>query len=116
VARSTAWRWVQHLPLDPDSERARHKREHAKLMTDGRWARHREERDARRAAIVAEAAASVGELRADDLMVIGTMLYWSEGAKQKPGRDFPSLLFTNSDPRLILLYLAFLETAGVDCI
>ena len=26
VARSTAWLWVKHLPLDPDSERARSRR------------------------------------------------------------------------------------------
>ena len=26
VARSTAWQWVKHLPLDLDSDRARRKR------------------------------------------------------------------------------------------
>jgi len=113
IARSTAWQWVRHLPLDADSERARSKREHAKLMLDGRWARHREARDARRAAIVAEAAATVRDVRATDLMVIGALLYWAEGSKGKPWREFQNLTFTNSDPRLIRLYLAFLGAAGV---
>src|SRR5437764_773656 len=44
VARSTAWQWVRHLPLDRDSERAKRKREHAKLMTDAQRQRRREER------------------------------------------------------------------------
>jgi transcriptional regulator with XRE-family HTH domain len=49
VAKSTAFQWVRHLPLDRDSERARKKAEHSKLMTDAQWAAYRAARDARRA-------------------------------------------------------------------
>jgi transposase len=62
VANSTAYQWVRQLPLDRDTERARTKRQHAKLMTDAQWASYRERRDARRAAAHAEAAAVVGPL------------------------------------------------------
>src|SRR5689334_14315249 len=31
VAKSTAWLWVRHIPLDPDAERAREKQERAAL-------------------------------------------------------------------------------------
>src|SRR5215470_9264493 len=71
VARSTAWQWVKHLPLDRDSERARAKRAKGKQLTEGRWAEHRVERDQRHATIRAAASASVGELSERDLLLVG---------------------------------------------
>ena len=53
VARSTAWQWVKHLPLDLDSDRARMKRQKGKQLTDGRLRNGtlgRRLRDERRAA------------------------------------------------------------------
>src|SRR3954447_14328952 len=49
VAKSTAWSWVRHIPLDPNSDRARQKQEHAAVMIAGRWDAHRAERDRREA-------------------------------------------------------------------
>lgn len=73
IAKSTAWQWVRHLPLDPDSERAAQKRAHSELMTDARWSAHRAARDERRAAIAAEARDSVGELTARELLLVGAV-------------------------------------------
>ncbi|HEU0241090.1 MAG TPA: helix-turn-helix domain-containing protein, partial [Micromonosporaceae bacterium] len=84
VARSTAWRWVRDLPLDPDSERAKAKRAHAKAMTDGRWARHRAERDAQRAATIARTVDEIGALTDREVQLIGAAIYWCEGTKSKP--------------------------------
>src|SRR6185436_2911437 len=70
VARSTAWLWVRHLPLDRDSERARLKRAKGKQLTEGRWAAHRVARDERRRAVAGEAAAQVGELSERELLLI----------------------------------------------
>ncbi len=67
VARSTAWQWVRHLPLDPDSERARRKREHSRIMTDARWARRRIEREAAKAAVTAAARVDTGTLSDRDI-------------------------------------------------
>ena len=50
VAKSTAYQWVKHLPLDPDDAAAERRRAHSKLMTDARWAAYREARDAAQAA------------------------------------------------------------------
>jgi transposase len=112
VARSTAWSWVRHMPLDRDSERARKKAAHSKLMTDARWERHRDARDAAAAAAHAEAAALVGDLSERDLMLIGAVAYWCEGAKSKPWRRNERLKFTNSDPVLIKIFLGFLAASG----
>lgn len=114
VAKSTAWRWVRHLPLDGDSERAQRKRAHSKLMTDALWSARRTARDERRAGIIAGAVSSVGALTARELVLIGAVLYWCEGTKAKPWRaaDY-QVTFINSDPMLLALFLRFLEAVGV---
>lgn len=115
VARSTAWLWIRDLPLDRDSERAREKRARGKLLTDGRWAEHRKTRDADHAAAMNAAAAEVGELTEREVALLGAAIYWCEGAKAKPWRPHDSqITFTNSDPGLIDLFLAFLRLAGVE--
>lgn len=112
VANSTAFQWVRHLPLDRDTERARQKREHSKMMTDAQWAAYRERRDARRAEVRSEAAAAVGELTDHELMLVGAAIYWCEGAKSKPWRRLDRIVFTNSDPMLLEIFLRFLESQG----
>ncbi|HET9516968.1 MAG TPA: helix-turn-helix domain-containing protein, partial [Actinoplanes sp.] len=63
VAKSTAYQWVKHLPLEATFEQgAERRRRHAKHMTDIRWGPHRLARDAERAAATGTAAAWVGEL------------------------------------------------------
>jgi len=114
VARSTAWGWVRHLPLDPDSERARTKREHSKLMTDARWARHRVERDAAKQAVFVQALADVGTLDARDVLLLGAAIYWCEGTKAKPWRHVERLQFVNTDVTLVRLFLRFLDLSHVD--
>jgi Homeodomain-like domain len=71
VSKSTAHRWVSHLPLDPDTERARKKREHSKPMTDARWGEYRVARDQLEAGIHDKAARWVGRLKERDLMLAG---------------------------------------------
>lgn len=113
VARSTAFQWVRHLPLDPDSDRARIKREHARKMTEARWADRRQERAAERAAEQLAGAELVGRLTERDRLLLGAVAYWCEGAKSKPWRPLYLPTFTNSDPVLVQLFLAFMETMGI---
>jgi hypothetical protein len=44
--------------------------------------------------------------------LLGAMAYWCEGAKSKPWRQLDRLKFTNSDPGLLRIFLAFLELLG----
>ena len=115
VSRSTAYLWVRHLPLDPDDEVARARRKaHSKVMTDARWAAHREARDAARVAEHARAATAVQQLDERDLLLLGAAIYWCEGAKSKPWRRDDHVQFINSDPGLLALFLRFLELCGVE--
>lgn len=114
VARSTAYQWVKHLPLDPDDQAAERRRDHAARMTEARWAAHRETRDAAQADARRRAAETVGPLDERDLLLLGAAIYWCEGTKSKPWRRDDRVQFVNSDVRLLRLFLRFLETCGVD--
>ncbi|MCO1617172.1 MULTISPECIES: helix-turn-helix domain-containing protein [Micromonospora] len=114
VAKSTAYQWVRHLPLDPDDETAERRREHSKAMTEARWSAYRETRDAARAAEQTRAAGVVGGLGERDLLMLGAAIYWCEGAKSKPWRPQGRLEFVNSDPGLLALFLAFLACCGIE--
>ncbi|MEV4541639.1 helix-turn-helix domain-containing protein [Micromonospora echinaurantiaca] len=115
VARSTAYLWVRHLPLDRDSDEARaRRRAHSKVMTDAQWGEYRTVRDAARAETVAKVAAWVKRLRYRELILVGAAIYWCEGAKAKPWRPNDCRLkFVNSDPMLVLLFVRFVEALGV---
>lgn len=112
VAKSTAYAWVKHIPLDPDAERALGKREHAALMAAGRWEDERQARDRRQGEVQACAAEDVGHLSERDLLIVGAAIYWCEGTKSKPWRRLDRLTFINSDPGLLRLFLRFLEVCG----
>ena len=61
-----------------------------------------ENSEARKAGI-----SKIGMISLKELMLIGTALYWAEGMKSE--RTAPSLSFSNSDPRLIAVYLRFVR-------
>jgi hypothetical protein len=47
------------------------------------------------------------------VLIAGAIAYWCEGAKTRE-RTTDRVAFINSDPTLILFFLRFLDTAGVD--
>ncbi|WP_406038171.1 helix-turn-helix domain-containing protein [Micromonospora sp. NBC_00898] len=114
VAKSTAYQWVRHMPLDPDDAAAARRRARSKLMTDARWSAHREARDAAAVAERARGAEAVGSLDERDLLLLGAAIYWCEGAKSKPWRQQDRLQFINSDPGLLALFLRFLRVCGIE--
>lgn len=56
---------------------------------------------------------SMGELSDRELFIAGVTLYWAEGMKDKPYSRRESLLFINSDPNVIKVYLNWLALLGV---
>jgi transposase len=112
VAKSTAWSWVRHIPLDADSERARRKQEHSALMNAERWEAYNAEQGRREVEEKAKPLAELGETTARDVLIGGALVYMCEGEKAKPWRKLDRLKFINSDPRLLRLFLAFLELHG----
>ncbi len=112
VAKSTAYSWVKHLPLDPDAERAREKKAHSDLMLAARWDEYRVDRDRRQSDVWAGVVGEVGEITDRDLLLGGALVYMCEGAKSKPWRRLDRLTFINNDPRLHCLFLRFLQGQG----
>ena len=78
------------------------------------WAAERSVRAVQRETARATAAAEIGALTQRELLIAGAVAYWCEGAKNKPYYRHDRVTFTNSDPALIMLFLRFLDAAGVD--
>ena len=114
VSKSTAYLWTKHIPLDlSPAEREERQRRHMEHMREARWGPHRKARDADRAATGKRFCDWVGDLSDRELLLIGAVAYWCEGAKEKPWhRSTRSLEYINSDPRLILLFLRYIELLG----
>jgi hypothetical protein len=77
------------------------------------WARERKVRAAHRANERNAAAAEIGGLSNREVVIAGAIAYWCEGSKTKPYARGDRVIFTNSDPRLILFFLRFLDAAGI---
>jgi transcriptional regulator with XRE-family HTH domain len=78
------------------------------------WSTESPRREARRLAITEKAASQVGRLSDREVLIAGAIAYWCEGTKNKPYRRPDNrVIFVNSDPKLILLFLRFLAVAGV---
>ncbi len=69
--------------------------------------------DLRRQQQKLEAANSLPIMTADHLLVAAVVAYWCEGAKDKPYERRESLIFCNSDMRLIQLWTRFLDELSV---
>ncbi|MFE9652789.1 helix-turn-helix domain-containing protein [Micromonospora sp. NPDC006431] len=112
VAKSTAYEWVRHLPLDSSSEVAAERQQAADarrmLSRAGRRKRREDaEREAR-----GLAASGPGRRTCGKTLLIGAVLYWCEGTKSKPDDPRYDLTFTNSDPCLVELFVRFVEAMG----
>jgi hypothetical protein len=109
-SKSSVSLWVRDLPkpeprYTPEEQRA--------LMNEGlahlRAARDREREETKRRAV-----AAVGRLSDRELFLVGVGLYWAEGAKDKPYNRRELVLFVNSDPGMISVFLAWLDLLGVE--
>lgn len=123
ISRSTCSLWLRDVPddapagqlaLDLDG-RARHggDREHVRRVSRARWDAVLAEREQERQQVRAAAAASVGEVSGRDLVLALAVSYWCEGTKSKPWRPQERVVWLNSDPGLVRLFLAGLRELGV---
>lgn len=108
-SKSSISLWVRDLPkperLDPG--------EQARLASRKRWEHELEVRDRVRQRTKAEAHAEISSMTDRELLLAGVALYWAEGSKDKPYARRENVLFVNSDPGVILLYLAWLRLLEV---
>jgi transposase len=109
-SKSSVSLWVRDLPhpeprCTPEEQRAR--------MNAG-LARLRAEQDQVREETKRAAAADIGKLSDRELFLVGVGLYWAEGAKDKPYSHREQVLFVNSDPGMISVFLAWLDLLQVE--
>ncbi|QIJ63161.1 hypothetical protein [Streptomyces sp. JB150] len=109
-SKSSISLWVRDLPRP---ER-RDPTEQAKLAARKRWEHELAVREERRRRTKESAAAEIGDLSDRDLFIAGVALYWSEGSKDKPHARRERIVFVNSDPNMIRLFMAWLDLLGVD--
>ena len=76
-------------------------------------ARLRAEQNEARKEAKRQAAEAVGELSDRDLFMAGVALYWAEGQKSKSYQRRECVIFVNSDPGVIQVYLAWLDLLDV---
>ncbi|QNP63706.1 hypothetical protein [Streptomyces genisteinicus] len=109
-SKSSISLWVRDLPKPERREPA----EQARLAARKRWAHELEVRDRDRRRTKAAARAEIGELTDRELFLVGVGLYWAEGAKDKPYARRENVIFCNTDPGMITMYLAWLDLLGVE--
>jgi transcriptional regulator with XRE-family HTH domain len=112
VSKSSVSLWVRDLPR-PERLGYEETRERCAEGLRRYWAVEWPLREAERQAVQQAAAAEIGHLTDRELLIAGSIAYWCEGAKNKPHRRDDRVIFTNSDPLLIGLFLRFLDVAGV---
>ena len=107
VAKSTLWHWLKTEGLvESDPQRLTNLKRAAQRR--GAAAQH-QKRLRSMHATMDRAAQDVGALSMRELWLVGVALYWAEGAKQREGATVSHrAIFSNMDPRMLRLYLAWL--------
>lgn len=107
VAKSTLAGWLHGAHL---SRHQKQRLTRKKLLSAirGGQIKH-EQRIARTRAIVESAKKEIGPITERELWLIGIALYWAEGSKEKDSRPGSGVRFTNSDGRMVRLFLQWLS-------
>lgn len=109
-SKSSISLWVRDLPKP--EPRYTQEEQHA-LMNAG-LARLRAAQDTAREEIKHSASRPLGSLTERELFLIGVGLYWAEGQKSKPYDRRERVIFVNSDPGVIQIFLAWLDLLNVE--
>jgi len=111
VSKSSLSLWLKDLPLTEEHRIAIEQRKvtgralTVEALRGRRMARQEYTRKA--------AESQIQELAESELFVAGVVAYWAEGAKSKPWTASQRVTFTNSDPGMIRLFLAWLQLLGI---
>jgi len=113
VSKSSVSLWTRDMPrVGRISDEEIRYRQSARASAF--WSAESPRREARRKAISDRAADEIGLLTDREITIAGAIAYWCEGTKNKPYRRPENrVVFVNSDPRLILFFLRFLDVAGI---
>lgn len=108
VSKSSLSEWLRNIKItNSQLERLRSKNATARKL--GSIAL-KSKRLSKTKEIIDMAKTEIKNLNDDYLKVIGAVLYWAEGSKQSESEPSRELIFTNSDPKMIKIYLLWLKT------
>ena len=107
VAKSTLSLWLRNLRLDKEKEQRLIEKKKIASIYGGRARRNK------RLSITKEirekAKKEIGQLSDRELWLIGITLYWAEGTKQKENNVSERVKFSNSDPKMIKVFIDWLQ-------
>lgn len=110
VSKSTLSLWLRSVGL---SKRQKQRLTDKKLisLTKG-WKVWKEARIQRTKEIIRKAKEEIRELGDDKshLLFVGAALYWAEGAKEKTYRPGQGIIFSNSDTKVIRIFIQWLKS------
>lgn len=108
VAKSTLSLWLRSFGLSTKQTQVMTKKRLSAIRRGHRkWKQMRIERVK---GIVEESKAQIEqiEVTSESLFLMGIMLYWAEGSKEKESKPGRSVYFSNSDPKMITFFLNWL--------
>ncbi len=107
VAKSSLSLWLKSVGL---SKSQKQRLTEKKLLAIQRgWERVRQNRIDKVKKIQVLAEKEVGQISKRELWLIGTMLYWAEGSKERANSIGQRVAFNNSDPLMIKLFVKWLK-------
>ncbi|WP_418957481.1 hypothetical protein [Streptomyces tritici] len=109
-SKSSISLWVRDLPKVDKRTPEEQGREAGRK----RWEHERPRREAARQERKRTAYGEIGTMTERELFLVGVGLYWAEGSKSKPYARREAVIFVNSDPDMIALYLAWLDVLGIE--
>jgi hypothetical protein len=111
VAKSTLSVWFRNVQLSaPQVQLISAK----KRASAGRGAAAQKKKRLRQTqALLTQGIEDVGKLSGRELWLIGVALYWAEGSKQRVSSVSTGLLFSNSDPAMLKVFLSWLRLLKV---
>ncbi len=112
VSKGSLSLWLRDVPLTDEQQRALSLRGPASATARAEAIRANAAR--RRSSTRAQARDQIGDVSESELFVAGVVAYWAEGAKNKPWRFGQGVVFVNSDPGLIRLFLRWLAVVGIE--
>ncbi|KOG62239.1 hypothetical protein ADK76_13385 [Streptomyces griseoflavus] len=107
-SKSSISLWVRDMPRPP-----RRTSDQASAIAKRGWEATLRRREEERQRTRQEAIDEVGTMSDRELFLVGVGLYWAEGTKSKPHNPQERVTFTNSDPGMIRLFLAWLALLDV---
>ena len=111
VAKSTLGIWLKEAKL---SKAEMQKFTEAKRLASFRGGLAKKKlRIEKQNRIFSEARSEIKNISRDELFLMGTVLYWAEGSKEREYSPGSPLRFANSDPYMIKLFLTWLRDVGV---